>query len=55
MLSPSTLYSLNYCICVIGILFFIFKEFFFGYKPIENNDLKQNFNYENAVKKYGKK
>lgn len=52
MLNPSSLYTLNYGISVIGLMFFIIREIYNCYKDDTEQGFTSKFDYEKTVKKY---
>ena len=52
MLSPQSLFSLNYAISIIGLMFFIIREIYGCYKDDTEKGFTSKFDYEETVRKY---
>ena len=55
MLSPQSLFSLNYAISIIGLMFFIIREIYNCYKDDTDKGFASKFDYEKTVRKYNLK
>ena len=55
MLSPQSLFSLNYAISIIGLMFFIIREIYGCYKDDTDKGFASKFDYEKTVRKYNLK
>lgn len=55
MFAVISTYTLNYCIVIIGLMFFIIREIYNCYKDDTDKGFASKFDYEKTVRKYNLK